>query len=284
MCRLLLACCLALASLCAVAQVAVPVLKDRVTDLTASLSATQRDALEARLAAFEAKKGSQIAVLLVPSTRPEEIEQFATRVFDQWKLGRKGVDDGLLLVVAKEDRRLRIEVGYGLEGVIPDSVARRVISETITPRFRANDIPGGLEAGLGQLMRLVEGESLPPAPPAAAPKGRGGPDVGDAMEWLVPLLAFVVIGGSVLKRVLGRFPGALVTGLLAGLAGWVLVSLGVAIFLVIAGFVLSFVNTGGWRGGGGWSTGGGGWSPGGGGSGWGGGGGSSGGGGASGSW
>src|SRR5215217_2564454 len=115
----------------AAAEVAVPTLKSRVTDLTGTLTPEQKGALEQRLAAFEAAKGSQIAVLMLPSTKPEEIEQFSIRVAEAWKIGRKGTDDGLILVIAKEDRRLRIEVGYGLEGAIPDAVAKRVISETI---------------------------------------------------------------------------------------------------------------------------------------------------------
>src|SRR5450432_1295213 len=145
------------------ADVAVPALKSRVTDLTGTLTVEQTGALEQRLAAFEAKKGSQIAVLMLASTKPEEIEQFSIRVAEAWKIGRKGTDDGLILVIAKDDRRLRIEVGYGLEGAIPDAVAKRVISETITPRFKAGDYYGGVSAGVDQLIKLVDGEKLPPA-------------------------------------------------------------------------------------------------------------------------
>ena len=129
------------------AQVAVPELTRRVTDLTATLSAGQTAALENELAAFEARKGSQIAVLIVPTTQPEDIAQFGIRVADQWKIGRKKIDDGVILIVAKNDRKLRIEVGYGLEGAIPDAIAKRVVAETITPYFKAGDfacILGGL--------------------------------------------------------------------------------------------------------------------------------------------
>src|SRR6185295_1372926 len=152
------------------ADVPVPPVKARVTDLTGTLSAQQKSELEARIAAFEARRGSQLAVLMLPSTRPEEIEQYAIRLAEAWKIGRKKVDDGLILVVAKDDRRLRVEVGYGLEGAIPDSVARRVIEERITPRFRDGDFYGGIRDGVEQLIRLAEGETLPPpqvrAPPA----------------------------------------------------------------------------------------------------------------------
>src|SRR5512145_1050521 len=118
------------------AEVAVPELKQRVTDLTATLDAGQIQLLENKLAAFESAKGAQIAVLLLPTTEPETIEEFGIRVAESWKLGRKGVDDGVLLLVAKDDRKLRIEVGYGLEGILPDAVGKRIVSDDIAPHFR----------------------------------------------------------------------------------------------------------------------------------------------------
>jgi uncharacterized membrane protein YgcG len=145
----------------AASEVAVPRLAARVTDQTGTLDATQRAALESKLAAFEAKKGSQIAVLIVPTTRPETIEQYSIRVVDQWKLGRKGIDDGALLLVAKDDRRLRIEVGRGLEGVIPDAVANRIVNEDITPRFKEGNFYAGITAGVERMIRVTEGEPLP---------------------------------------------------------------------------------------------------------------------------
>ncbi|HSD60573.1 MAG TPA: YgcG family protein, partial [Burkholderiales bacterium] len=153
---------LALLALPLRAEVPVPPLQARVTDLTRTLSGGQQAALERRLAAFEQKKGSQVAVLIVPSTRPETIEQYAIRVAEQWKLGRKGVDDGALLLVAKDDREVRIEVGYGLEGVLPDATAKRIISEVIVPRFRQGDFAGGIDAGVGRMISVIEGEPLPP--------------------------------------------------------------------------------------------------------------------------
>ena len=174
--RHFLAALLAFAALAGAARADVPVppLKARVTDLTGTLNIQQTAELEARIAAFEARRGSQIAVLLLPTTRPEEIEQYSIRVAEAWKIGRKKVDDGLILVVAKDDRALRIEVGYGLEGAIPDSLARRVIDEKITPRFRAGDFYGGVRDGVDQLIKLAEGEKLPP--PAAARGGQTSPD------------------------------------------------------------------------------------------------------------
>ena len=278
--RILLAGLIALAGLLAGvparADVPVPPLKTRVTDLTGTLSDAQRGELESRIAAFEARRGSQIAVLLLPSTKPEEIEQYAIRVAEAWKIGRKKVDDGLILVVAKDDRRLRIEVGYGLEGAIPDSLAKRVIDERITPRFRDGDFYGGIRDGVDQLIRLAEGEKLPP--PAAT--GSGARSGADPFQYLVPAIIFIVVVGSILKAVLGRFPGSLATGIVLGAIAWFLFGMTLAALAAVVGFILSLTNAGR---GGGWSSGGsyGGSSP----SGWsGGGGGGFGGGGASGRW
>lgn len=142
----------------------VPALARRVTDLTATLDAAERARLEASLAALEARKGAQVAILMVPSTYPDSIEAYATRVFEAWKLGRKGIDDGVLVLVAKDDRRMRIEVGYGLEGTITDIDAGRIIREYMTPAFRQQDYAGGLEAAAQRLVRLIDGEALPPPP------------------------------------------------------------------------------------------------------------------------
>ena len=259
----------------------VPPLKSRVTDLTTTLSAQQRASLEQTLAEFEARKGAQLAVLIVPSTQPETIEQYAVRVEEAWKLGRKGVDDSVLLVIAKDDRRLHFEVGYGLEGVLPDAIAKRIIDNDIVPRFRDGDFYGGIRAGMDRVMRVVEGEKLPP--PAAHGVARS---THLHPEWLFALFIFVVIGGSVLRAIFGRFTGAGIVGAVAGFVGWALIgSLVIGIIAAFIGFLLTLFNDGrSWAGrGGGWSSGGygGGWS---GGGGFSGGGGSSGGGGASGSW
>lgn len=146
----------------AYAEVAVPELKQRVTDLTATLNAAQIQTLETKLADFEGKKGSQIGVLIVPTTQPETIEQYSIRVVEQWKLGRKGVDDGVLLLVAKNDRKLRIEVGRGLEGALNDATAKRIIAEIITPAFKQGDFAGGIAVGTDSIIKVVNGEVLPP--------------------------------------------------------------------------------------------------------------------------
>jgi uncharacterized protein len=273
---------------------AIPPLKARVTDLTGTLSAAQVATLENSLAAFEQKKGSQIAVLLVPTTKPEAIEQYGIRVAEQWKVGRKGVDDGVIIVVAKDDHRLRIEVGYGLEGAIPDIKAKRVIREVMAPHFVDGDFYGGLQAGTQALMKLIEGEDLPPAAAPRAPPGGGAVDYEST---LVLLLVVTIILAGVLTRLFGRFFGSVLTGGAAGIIAWIVagvLAIGIVAAVLAFIFALAFGGTGlgatrshrgGWGPGGGWPTGG--WSGGSGGFGggsWSGGGGTFGGGGASGSW
>lgn len=236
------------------AEIPVPHLQTRVTDLTGTLNAQQKGELESRIAAYESRRGSQIAVLILPTTKPEEIEQYSIRVAEAWKIGRKKVDDGLILIVAKDDRRLRIEVGYGLEGAIPDSLAKRVIDERITPRFREGDFYGGVRDGVDQLIKLAEGEKLPP--PAAARGDQLAP--GDAFSYIVPAIMFAVIAGAILKAMLGRLPGSVATGAGLGLIAWLMFGLGIAALAAFIGFLLSFANTGSGRGGS-WSSGGGSW-------------------------
>lgn len=263
-----------------------PPLNVRVTDLTGTLSKDQAATLDQRLAAFEVRKGAQIAVLLVPTTRPETIEQFGIRVAEKWKIGRANVDDGVIVIVAKDDRALRIEVGYGLEGAVPDLKASRIIREIITPRFRQNDYYGGIAAGTQAVMGLVEGEDLPPPKAQRATGDRGFGNL--ESYFMILLIGFTILGG-ILTTLLGRFIGSVLTGAAAGLAAWVLAStLFVAGIVGLIAFVFTlargatgFGSTGSHRGGG-WSGGGG--SFGGGGGSFGGGGGSFGGGGASGRW
>lgn len=243
------------------AQVPVPPLKARVTDLTGTLDSSRRNALETRLADFERQKGVQIGVLLVPSVKPESIEQYGIRVAEAWKLGRKGVDDGLILLVAKNDREVRIEVGYGLEGVVPDAVAKRIIEEDIVPRFRNGDMAGGIEAGVGRLVAVISGEPLPP--PALRASGSRASDG----EQLFPLLLAAVVVGAMLRAVLGRLMAAGASGGVAALvAGFMgasvlgIAGVGIGVFLFVlfgnsgVGGVGGF---GGRGGGGGWSSGGG---------------------------
>ncbi len=209
----LLACTL-LVSLLAGAQVPVPALSGRVTDLTGTLSVEQKASLEQTLSAFEARKGSQLAVLMLASTAPETIEQYALRVAEQWKLGRRQVDDGAILVVAKDDRALRIEVGYGLEGALNDATSKRIIDETIVPRFKQQDFYGGITSGVAQIMRVIDGEPLP------APGKQRADKLGDVGQFAPVLIVLALVGGGVLRSALGKVLGALVTGGVVGAVAW----------------------------------------------------------------
>ena len=230
-----------------------PPLKGRVNDLTGTLSAQQQQALEQTLAEFEGRKGAQIAVLLVPTTKPEPVQMFAVRVQESWKLGRKGVDDGVLLAIAKDDRELHIEVGYGLEGALPDAIAKRIIEEEIVPRFRQGDFYAGIRAGTDRIMRVIEGEPL-----ARAEKR---PCWAEGWSGLMPLLFFVIFLGGFLRLLFGRFFGGVVAGGVAGVAGWLLMgSLIVAIMFAVFAFFVILASGGAGRGaryggyGGGWSS------------------------------
>jgi uncharacterized protein len=239
-----------MAALPVCAQIAVPPLSARVTDLTGTLSGAAVNRIETKLTAFEAKKGSQIAVLIVPSTQPEEIEQYGIRVYDRWQLGRKGIDDGVILLVAKNDRRVRIEVGSGLEGAIPDAIANRIVTETITPRFKLGDYDGGVEAGVDRIVSVVNGEPLPE--PDKKWEGRGG--LGSSLPLF---LVVVVVASGVLRSLFGRLFGSLVTGGLAGTIAWALSHLlPIGVGAGVLGFMFAML-LGSSRG---WSAGGGGWS------------------------
>ena len=235
---LLLACTLGGAMLAA-AQVAVPPLKGHVTDLTGTLSAEQQATLEQTLTAFEARKGSQIAVLVLGSTAPEAIEPFALRVAEQWKLGRKKVDDGAILVVAKDDRALRIEVGYGLEGALSDATSKRIISDTILPRFQQQDFNGGITAGVDQIIRVVDGEPLP------EPNNSPIRSTGSVRQFAPMLFILALAVGGVLRSVLGKVPGSLVTGgVVAGIAWFVVGAVSLALGAGVVALIITLVGGG----------------------------------------
>jgi len=277
----------------ALALVAVPPLSGRVVDQTGTLSAGDIDLLTQTLKDLETRKGSQIAVLIVPTTDGEAIEEFSLRVAEAWKIGRKKIDDGALLVIAKNDRRLRIEVGYGLEGALTDATTKRIIDEDITPKFKAGDFGGGVAAGVDKMVRIANGEKLPePEPPHWQDSRSFDPSDLFNPFLIIPAIFF----GGLLRSLMGRLLGSASAGALTALIAWFMV--GSVMAAVIVGVIASlFVlisdgftsagpggrrgSTGGWSGGSGgsWSSGGssssGGFS---------GGGGSFGGGGASGSW
>jgi uncharacterized protein len=222
------------------AEVAVPGLSQRVTDLTATLDTSQIQALNARLAAFETGKGSQIAVLLVPTTQPETIEEYAIRVAESWKLGRKGVDDGVLLLIAKNDRKLRIEVGYGLEGALNDATAKRIVSEIITPFFKSGDFYAGIDAGVSAIIKVVEGEPLPP--PAQHAATQSGSNTDSLGNMFVTGFFIFMIGNIFLRQLLGRLSSGLIVGGLIGAVAWVILSsLAWAVGAALVAFVFSLI-------------------------------------------
>jgi uncharacterized protein len=286
--RMLFALVLGWAVVAALGQELVPVppLKQRVTDLTGTLKPQEIEALDGRLAAFEQSRGSQIAVLMVPTTRPEAIEAYGIRVAEAWKVGRKGVGDGVIVLVAKEDRRMRIEVAKALEGAIPDAYAKRIVAEVMAPAFKQGDFAGGIRAAVDALIRLIEGEDLPPPKPRA--------EEGSGFGWqeiLVLGIVGAIFVGGLLRAVLGAALGSAATGALVGGGAWLLTGsllAGIVAAVLAFVFVLAFgsgrggglgggLPGGGWGSGRGWGGGtSGGWS--------GGGGGDFGGGGASGNW
>jgi uncharacterized protein len=213
----------------ALADVAVPPLSGRVVDQTGTLSSDDIARLTQTLRGLELRKGSQIAVLIVPTTEPETIEQYSIRVAEAWKVGRKKIDDGALLVVAKNDRKLRIEVGYGLEGALTDVTTKRIIDEIITPKFRSGDFAGGIAAGVERIIGVIDGEPLP------APVQQRQDSSSALYELINPFNPFVIIGvlvlGAFLRHGLGRLIGSLATGGLIGLLAWFIVG------SLIVGFV-----------------------------------------------
>lgn len=231
---------LGLSAKAGVDPVPVPTLSRPVTDLTGTLTGAQVAQLESSLLAFEQRKGSQIVVLIVPTTQPEAVEQYAIRVAEQWKIGRKKVDDGAILVVAKDDRALRIEVGYGLEGALNDATSKRIIEEVIVPRFKQGDYFGGIAAGVDSITKVVDGEPLP-----AATRNSTGESAGSFRQLLPVALVAAVLLGSVLRAALGRTLGAAATGGIIGLAAWLIAgAAAAALFAGVLGFFFTLVGGG----------------------------------------
>jgi uncharacterized protein len=242
----------------------VPALKKRVTDLTATLSPADEARIEARLKEFETKKGAQIAVLIVDSTQPEPAFDYATRVFTEWKLGRKGVDDGVLFLVAKSDRKMQMLTGPGISGSLTDAMSKRIIAEVVAPKFRSGDFAGGIDDGVAKMIGVIDGEILPPPPEKrVATKSSGGYE-----NFFVLAIFAAMFVGPMLRAVLGRFMGATATGGVTGAAAWFIagglalpIISGVLVFLAVLlmGSMGSSVlgGRGGRGGGGGWIGGGG---------------------------
>lgn len=272
----------------------VPALQARIMDQTGTLDADQMARIEERLAGFERERGTQVVVLMVASTGPEDITDFTQRLGDEWKVGRAGIGDGLLFVIAKDDRRMRIAPAKTLEGAIPDILARRILDGVVAPAFRRGDYAAGIEAGLDQILARIAGEALP-----LPEDGGSAPDTDTPLADLLIFLVFAIpLFSTVLRQVFGKRIGTLLTGVGAGGMAWFItqvlwIAIGAGLLgMVAALFMLQLPGAiqrgrsgrngpwggppGGWGGGGGWSDGGGGFSSGGGGD--------FGGGGASGSW
>ena len=242
----------------AFALVAVPQLAGRVVDQTGTLSSGDIAQLTQTLADLEKRKGSQVAVLIVPTTDGEAIEQFSLRVAEAWKIGRKKVDDGALLVIAKNDRHLRIEVGYGLEGALTDVTAKRIIDEVITPKFRSGDFAGGISAGISRMISLINGEKLP----APAPPHWDGSSLFGHLDALNPALIFIVfVVSSVLRTALGRLLGSVAAGGFVTALAWFLwgdigAALALGVFVFMIAVLIDLVSSGSGRSSsGGWSGG-----------------------------
>ena len=246
----------------------VPALTARVIDQTQTLAESERADLEAKLAAFEQRKGSQMVVLMVPTTEPEDIASYANRVGNAWKIGRKEVGDGILVIVAKNDRKMRIEVAKALEGAVPDLAAIRIIDEEMKPRFRNNDFAGGLNAAVARLIGLVDGEALP------APSSGGDESASDGIDWenlAIFLFVGVFVAAPIVRSVVGKKLGSVVMGGGIGvIAFFITTSIVIAVLAGMAALMVSLFSAvaasapgrrggggGGWGGGGGggWSSG-----------------------------
>ena len=223
----------------ALALVAVPPLSGRIVDQTGTLAAGDIASLTQTLKDLETRKGSQIAILIVPTTDGEAIEQFSLRVAEAWKIGRKKIDDGALLVIAKNDRRLRIEVGYGLEGALTDATTKRIIDEDITPKFKTGDFAGGVSAGVDRMVRVAEGEKLPePEPPHWQSPGLS--NIIDPFNPFV-IVAALIIGG-ILRATLGRLVGSAATGGFIGFVAWLFIgSIAVSVIVGIGAFIFALL-------------------------------------------
>lgn len=220
----------------------IPELRARVIDQTGTLDAASVTALETKLAAFEQSRGSQVVVVMVATTAPEDIADYTQRLGDAWKIGRPAVGDGVLFVIAKNDRRMRIATAKALEGAIPDLMARRILDGAVTPAFRGGDYAGGIEAGVDQILARIRGEELPLPAAANAPRQAGF----DGMELLIFLVFAVPMASTALRSIFGSKLGTLLTGAVAGGLAWFLtavvwVAIGAGLLGMLAALFLQFL-------------------------------------------
>ena len=243
----------------ALADVAVPPLSGRVVDQTGTLTAGDMAALTARLKELETRKGSQLAVLIVPTTAPESIEQYSIRVAEAWKIGRKKIDDGALLVIAKNDHKVRIEVGYGLEGALTDVTARRIIDESMVPKFRSGAFAGGISLGVEWIIAVIDGEKLPaPVSKPRSPIRQSNSGAGSPSSVKLDPFALIVVimAAATLRTLLGRLIGSVATfGLVSTLAWYFWGSLETSVIAGALAFLFTmYFEDFGWFGDAGWSS------------------------------
>ncbi len=217
----------------------IPALTSRVTDLTNTLSTPERLALDAKLTAWETQTGNQLVVLMLPSTQPEAIASYGIRVAEAWKIGRKGKDNGAVFIVAKDDRKSRIEVGYGLEGVLTDVTSRRILAETVAPFFRNNQFAQGVDAGVDQIISVVnKGEPMADSPAVQPTRKSSGGGIPFEMIFIVLFVVVPVLGG-ILRRVFGRPIGSTVGAGIIGGAAWLIAgSLAIALIAAVVAFIV----------------------------------------------
>lgn len=227
---------------------AVPQLRSRVTDLTQTLSRSQQEALESRLQGLEQRSGAQVAILLVPATAPEDIFSYGMRVVEQWKLGQKGRDNGVLVLLAKNERKSQILVGYGLEGDIPDARARRILDDVARPWFRRGDFYGGLNAIVNELAVAIEGRVMEASVPATRPPAPPPATLDAGQMRLLLVLGGLFALGQLLRFVAGALPAAAISGGIAApavavLAGSLATGLmwGAGLFLLVLLFRFSWL-------------------------------------------
>ncbi|MBR10100.1 MAG: hypothetical protein CMP48_20720 [Rickettsiales bacterium] len=271
-----------------IAQESLPKLETRVTDQTGTLTSSEISSLENKLKSYEDSKGSQVVVVLIPTTGDETIEQYSIRLAEAWKIGRNGVDDGVIMLFAMQDRKMRIEVGYGLEGALTDALSKRIITNVITPDFRSGHFYSGIDSGVDVVLSAIAGEELPPA--VREETSSSDPFVGLGAVILIIGVVFLIIVKSIMNKKLGKGRSTGIMSVIVFLVSWLLLGFGAAIFITAIVSIFMAAPSGGrggrggggmyWGGGGGFSGGGGGWS----GGGFSGGGGGFGGGGASGGW
>jgi uncharacterized protein len=230
-------------------DVDLPQLTKRVTDLSGSLSPAEQNSLEQKLKNYETAKGSQLVVVLIPTTGEETIEQYSIRLAEAWKIGRQGVDDGIIMLFAMTDRKMRIEVGYALEGSLTDALSKRIIANIITPEFRSGHFYKGIDSGVDVVITAVSGEELPHVVSATNTRS----NTGSSKRWVMPLLIFGFIFTGFIKTILtkklGKGKATGVSALIVFVLGWIFVGLGVGVFISAIVAIFMSVPSNGGRGG-----------------------------------